>query len=117
MSGNRPKQERVTMMIYAIHASEAEKLARVIEQMRALGAPALRVVNCGDYYMALEGSHRLAAAAELGLTPVLTVYEQDDEIDVTGHDWYDAANWSGERYTAGEVAGELYSTQAVGYRF
>lgn len=107
----------VPMMIYAIHAPEAAKLASVIEEMRTLGAPKLRVVACGDYYMALEGSHRLAAAAELGLVPELVVYEQDDEIDVTAHDWYDSANWSGERYSAGEVAGELYSTQAVGYRF
>lgn len=105
------------MMIYAIHAPKADKLATVVEQMRTLGAPTIRVVACGDYYMALEGSHRLAAAAELGLQPVLQVYEQDDEIDVTIHDWYESASWSGERYTAGEVAGELYSTQARGYRF
>lgn len=104
-------------MIYAIHAPEAGKLAQVIEEMRALGAPTIRVVDCGDYYMALEGSHRLAAAAELGLSPALTIYEQGDILDVTQHDWYDSANWGGESYSAGEVAGELYSTQAVGYSF
>ena len=106
-----------TKTVYAIHSPEAEKLAQVIEQMRELGAPSIRVVDCGDFYMALEGSHRLAAAAELGLTPALVVYEQDDEIDITGEDWYDSANWSGETYTAGEVAGELYSPQAHAYRF
>lgn len=108
------------MMIYAIHRPEAGKLAEVVAQMQALGAPTIRVVNCGDYYMALEGSHRLAAAAELGLEPVLEIYEQEDMIDVTAYDWYDGANWaaSGETtYPAGEVAGELYSTQAVGYSF
>jgi len=104
-------------MIYAIHAPTPDKLADVIEQMRSLGAPTIRVVNCGDFYMALEGSHRLAAAAELGLVPELVIYEQDDEIDVTEHDWYDSANWTGERYTAGEVAGELYSVRAVDYQF
>jgi hypothetical protein len=105
------------MMIYAIHAPEADKLAAVVEQMRILGAPTIRAVDCGDFMMALEGSHRLAAAAELGLEPVLEIYDQDDEIDITVHDWYDSANWGGERYTAGEVAGELYSTRAVGYQF
>lgn len=105
------------MMIYAIHAPKPEKLSQVIEQMRVLGAPTIRVVNCGDHFMALEGSHRLAAAAELGLEPILTVYEQDEILDVTEHDWYDTANWGGERYTAGEVAGELYSIQARAYKF
>jgi hypothetical protein len=103
--------------IYAIHAPDAEKLAAVIGEMRALGAPKIRVVDCGDHYMALEGSHRLAAACELDLTPELVVYEQDDVIDISNEDWYDAANWGGTSYAAGEVAGELYSTQARAYSF
>lgn len=108
------------MMVYAIHAPEADKLANVIEQMRTLGAPTIRVVDCGDFMMALEGSHRLAAAAELGIEPVLDVYEQDALIDISQYDWYDGANWAigGEtNYSAGEVAGELYSPKAVGYSF
>ena len=81
-------------------------------------APTIEVVDCGDYYMALEGSHRLAAAHALGLSPVLTIREQDDEIDVTGYDWYDAANWAGTTYPAGDIAGELFApTQAVDYKF
>ena len=37
--------------------------------------------------------------------------------DVRAYDWY-SANWSGERYTAGEVAGELFSPLlAVDYEF
>lgn len=103
--------------IYAIHATNADKLAGVVAEMRTLGAPTIRVVNCGDYYMALEGSHRLAAAAELGLRPILSVYEQDDDIEIDGFDWFDACNWAGTRYPAGEVAGELYSVQAVSYKF
>lgn len=103
--------------VYAIHGACEEKLAGVIEEMKTLGAPTIRVINCGDYYMALEGSHRLAAAAALGLTPDLTVYEQDDEIEITGFDWYEPANWAGTVYPAGEVAGELYSVQAVPYSF
>lgn len=103
--------------VYAIHAPEAAKLATVIGEMRSLGAPTIRVVECGDHYMALEGSHRLAACAQLGLTPDLVVYGQDDEIDITGEDWYEPANWGGESYTAGAVAGELYSPQARAYAF
>lgn len=103
--------------VYAIHAPAADKLEAVKAEMSSLGAPTIRVVDCGDHYMALEGSHRLAAAAELGITPELEVYDQDDTLDITEHDWYEAANWAGTEYSAGEVAGELYSTQAVAYSF
>jgi hypothetical protein len=106
--------------IYAIHAPEADKLAQVIEQMRSLGAPTIEVVDCGDFYMALEGSHRLAAAAELGLAPILLIHAQDDMLDVSKYDWYDGANWAvgGEiEYLAGEVAGEMRGPQNVAYAF
>lgn len=106
-----------SIMVYAIHAPAAAKLNAVKAEMLMLGAPSIRVVDCGDYYMALEGSHRLAAAADLDIAPAFVVFAQDDMIDVTGHDWYEPANWGGTEYTAGEVAGELYSTQARGYQF
>lgn len=85
--------------------------------MASLGAPTIRVIACGDYYMALEGSHRLAAAHDLDIEPEFVVFEQDDEIDISEFDWFDGANWAQTVYPAGEVAGELYSVQAVGYRF
>jgi hypothetical protein len=95
--------------IYAIHAPFADRLEAVKAEMETLGAPKIRVVDCGDYYMALEGSHRLAAAAALGLTPELIVFEQGDTLDISQFDWFDAGNWAGTEYAAGEVAGELYS--------
>lgn len=105
-------------MIYAIHAPFADRLEAVKMEMAVMGAPTIRVVDCGDYYMALEGSHRLAAAHALGLTPELIVFEQDDVLDITQFDWFDAANWGETAYAAGEVAGELYApTQARDYRF
>ena len=106
------------MMIYAIHAPVAERLAEVTAQMEQLGRPVIRVVDCGDYYMALEGSHRIAAAHALGLVPELQVYEQDDAIDISAFDWFDAANWDTTVYPAGEVAGELFApAQARDYQF
>jgi hypothetical protein len=103
--------------IYAIHASESEKLDGVQAQMEGLGAPEIKVVDCGDHYMALEGSHRLAAVFALGLTPSLVVFEQNDILDVTEFDWYDENNWAGTKYTAGEIASELCTRQAVPYLF
>lgn len=104
--------------IYAIHAPLADKLAGVMAEMETLGAPTIRVVDCGDHYMALEGSHRLAAAHALGLEPILTVMDQEDDLDITQFDWYDEANWFETTYKAGEVASELFSpNQARDYSF
>lgn len=106
--------------IYAIHQPDADKLASVIAEMRILGAPTIEVVDCGDYYQALEGSHRLAAAAELGIEPILTVYAQDEVVDISNFDWYQASpqNWAETEYSAGEIAGEIFSPQqAVMYSF
>lgn len=104
--------------IYAIHEPFADHLAEVIEEMRVLGAPTLHVVDCGDHYQALEGSHRLPAAAALGLNPVLVVHEQDEMLEITGFDWFEPLNWAGTVHSAGEVAGELFSAwDAVPYSF
>jgi hypothetical protein len=90
--------------------------------MRVLGPPTIRVVDCGDHYQALEGSHRLAAAHTLGITPRLLIYAQDELIDISCYDWFDPANWAAgadtPQYPAGEVAGELFSAHSAReYRF
>jgi hypothetical protein len=112
--------------VYAIHAPEADKLEQVKAEMVQLGAPTIEVVDCGDFYMALEGSHRLAAAHALGIEPELIVYEQSDLIDVSRYDWFEPNNWAlwdgadecPLKYEAGEVAGEVFShRQAVPYSF
>lgn len=104
--------------IYAIHAPDPKRLAEVTAEMQTRGTPTIEVVDCGDYLMALEGSHRLAAAHALGLTPDLVVFEQDELIDIGGYDWFDRENWASDTYAAGEVAGELFSpTQAMPYSF
>lgn len=104
--------------VYAIHDIDAEKLSGVVSEMRLLGAPTIEVVDCGDHCMALEGSHRLAAAVQLGLTPDMIIHEQDDVLSISRFDWFDECNWAESEYTAGEVAGELFSpNQAVAYSF
>lgn len=103
--------------VYAIHAPDADKLAEVVSEMRTLGAPTIRVVDCGDYLQALEGSHRLAAAAQLGLTPNFEVYGQDDLIAASTLDWSDNLNVD-ESYPAGELAGEAFSPyRSIPYTF
>jgi hypothetical protein len=67
-------------MVYviAIHEAEPTKLARVKSEMARLGAPKIRVIAYGDnQYLALEGSHRLAAASELGMPVDLDIVDLD----------------------------------------
>lgn len=56
------------------------RYVKVKELMRTLGAP---VINCvlisDDYYFALEGSHRVSAAHELGISPIIVVVDQIDD--------------------------------------
>ena len=96
--------------IYTMHAATPDHLSEVMAEMRKLGVPTVRVVDCGDYYMALEGTHRLHAAADLGLAPALVVLAQDELVEADSLDWQDLQ--AGEIYTAGELAGEAFSARA-----
>lgn len=100
--------------LYAIHAVDQAKLTGVVAEMQTLGSPTIRVVDCGDYYMALEGVHRIAAAAQLGVALDLYILEQDDMVAADSMDWQDLQ--AGESYTAGELACEAYSPSCGIYR-
>lgn len=100
--------------LYTIHAVDDAKLAGVIEEMLKLGAPTIRVVDCGDYLMALEGVHRIAACAALGIVPELIYLDQADMVEADSLDWQDLQ--PGESYTAGELAGEAFSPSSGVYR-
>jgi hypothetical protein len=67
--------------IVAINSPDAGHLAEVIDAMRSLGAPAIRAFWTGEIYVALEGSHRLAAAQVLGLTPIIIKMADDEEME------------------------------------
>lgn len=64
-------------------------IGAVVEEMRIFGAPTIRVMERNGCFCALEGSHRLHAAAYLGMEPNLVVeivdlpdYIEDDEFTV-----------------------------------
>jgi hypothetical protein len=70
-----------TRTIYAPHPPIPKHLAEVIAEMRRLGSPTIRVYDAGDHDVALEGSHRLAAAHTLGLPVIRDVLGGADEMD------------------------------------
>lgn len=60
---------------------DADHLKAVIDEMRVVGAPTIKAVDMTatwGAYVALEGCHRIRAAAALGLTPVIEEVEWSD---------------------------------------
>ena len=79
--------------VYLVNGIDDELLEEVKAEMQVLGSPTIRVYDAQDYYYALEGSHRLTAAAELGLAVKFDVIDGDDEIDLRTLD-LDENNWA-----------------------
>lgn len=92
--------------IYLIHGTDPDHLEDVKAEMRRLGAPTIRVVDCGDHYFAIEGAHRLVAAAELGIVPHLVVLGQDDIVAADSLDINDLG--LSVEYTASALACDLF---------
>ena len=73
--------------IHTLHAVDEDRLRVVGEEMAERGAPTIRVLDCGDYYRAIEGTHRIVAAAELGLTPIVEVVDPETPMrEIAGLD-------------------------------
>ena len=73
------------MHILRMNKIDPERYPEVVAKMRELGAPVIQVFALSSWeYFALEGSHRLTAAKELGLTPILDVVA--DMSDLTKED-------------------------------
>jgi hypothetical protein len=88
-------------------AYDAEKLEIVKTEMRRRGVPTIRVVRYPNYYMAIEGCHRLTAAAELGFAPVLVVLAANELVEVAS---LDSDFFGDEKFVlAGEAADTFHS--------
>lgn len=74
------------MRVYSLHQPRAAHLAAVTHLMRGLGAPLIRVVDCTDFWVAIEGTHRLRAACDLGVVPQFLVHEPNELITVANMD-------------------------------
>jgi hypothetical protein len=66
--------------ILAKHLPYADgHLSVVLDTMEHAGPPTIRAVRYGSDIIALEGSHRVAAAHALGLAPKIVVLAPDTE--------------------------------------
>ena len=83
------------------------KLDSVIEEMKTLGAPTIRCYDLGfdNLIQAVEGCHRLRAAEELEIEPIIEIIDEDTKIECLGLDCGDnmavtvaeLGDWENER--------------------
>lgn len=106
----------MSVMIILPHSHyDIEHLQTVKAEMERLGAPKIKVVDCGDNYVALEGAHRLRAALELDIVPRLDVikYEPELETDDIVPDSYQD-NWTLEQIVSrAHTSTPLYFSDVV----
>lgn len=91
---------------------DANHLAAVVSEMRTMGAPTIRAVDLGEgQWAALEGCHRLRAAAELGLTPILVPVEYSETL--TTDDLGMAKDFDGESWLVADLIADAWKREAV----
>lgn len=97
-------------LVSTVH--EEEKLVKVIEEMKTLGAPIVHAVwmECYQMYAAINGTHRLLAAKALGLVPEIEEVEYSEEMASTV-DGYDGE----EDYQISELCDTCIERQIVEY--
>ncbi|MDH1234504.1 MULTISPECIES: hypothetical protein [Stutzerimonas stutzeri subgroup] len=90
---------------------DADKLDAVKAEMTFLGAPVIKAVwmECFGHWAALEGCHRIRAAVELGLTPVIEEIEYSEDVTLAEL----ACDDADEGYTVAQIADDSYRTETI----
>ncbi len=98
----------MTIIIRAPHeVRDMDKATKMVDDIRAGWIPVVTVVRTGyDYFVALEGSHRLWACAQAGIMPNLIVYGHDEVKDMMVSDL--VGDQAVEDYTVEEWCGPAY---------
>jgi len=97
------------MRIALLHDHYDEKhLADVKAEMKKLGAPTIKAVYLAgnDHYAALEGTHRILAAKDLGLVPIIDTIDYDKTKD----DFVDGMQ---DDFTVAEICDRAYQAKEV----
>jgi hypothetical protein len=92
-----------TTTIILVNKIDTGRLEEIKSEMAVLGSPTVRAFEACGYLVAIEGSHRLAAAAEIGLPVHIERIDTDEygdysvagTVDFATLD-YDSNNWFDE---------------------
>jgi hypothetical protein len=76
------KENQMDIILYHKHYNK-EHLNAVKAEMETLGAPTIKAIWSEVYgaWLAVEGCHRLRAAAELGITPNIDDVSEEDVVN------------------------------------
>ena len=78
------------------------KLAQIIEEMKIMGAPTIKVYQTENEYdeefQAIEGCHRLRACKILGIEPIIVILDSEELLE--NHKELDH---EGTKITVGEI--------------
>ena len=85
----RITEDDESFMVYAPHLEEEERMTDIAQKVMIQGSPKIRAVWSGDAWLAIEGSHRLKSAKNLGVKPIIEELELDDVVQ---HDLQDLEN-------------------------
>ena len=110
LTDDLPMDEASRNLVRLPNEIDAKKLNEVMEEMKVLGRPRIDVVDTGEEYLALEGSHRLTAAHKLGIKPIYNIVDQNAIINPNKYD-VDTYNFKWDEdspHSAGEMAFEMY---------
>jgi hypothetical protein len=83
-------------LVILVNSVDPAHLAEVKAQMAVMGSPTIRAIDAGDHLIAIEGSHRLAAAEQMGVTVKIEIIDEDGMIDLDTLDW-DDNGWFDDR--------------------
>lgn len=99
------------MNIILLHAHfDDNHLEAVKDEMKTLGAPTIKAVwsDCYDAWVALEGCHRIRAAYDMGITPIIEEIEYRDDITMV-----EVGVEIEDDCTISEVVGDAWQSEMV----
>jgi hypothetical protein len=89
------------MNIIKLNHTDKCRTETVKSEMKKLGPPTVKAVCIeGDLWVALEGSHRIQAAVELGGTILIDEVEYDEDVTLSD---LGIKNEYGDNYTVAEI--------------
>lgn len=108
------KEKVITVLLY--NEVYQNHLNKVKAEMLTLGAPTVHAVwvECCNAYLALDASHRLTAAHELGLAPRIIVVNYDEEKEHEVRDIIRLSPESEEYEHYGDITLEWAADKACG---
>ena len=84
MTSKATTETEMTTIALAHDHYDAAHLAEVQAEMLTLGVPTIKAVwiECYNMYAALEGCHRIRAARNLGMTPIINAFDYAEVADM-----------------------------------